>query len=319
MDLQKRLGVRPSPWDNKRLAYMVRSPTHVEAQQVPDEYDGLADYLPCQGDQGDVGTCAGWAAKGICHAAALLNDIRDIDFSAGSIYAHSREYADPPIPPGEEGSTALAVMKLLADKGAATEACAPTDTRSPFQLTECVNWQAIAGDFKIDSYHAVPVDPASLKAAIYGVTYPQPYTMPDGSPGKCPLFMVIQVYQSISQAEDNGGLVPLPGPGDPMVGYHAIDLRGWKKISGLDYWIFVNSWGLQTGDRGIYYFPVGYPLAEAWMITEDAPVPGPEPVPVPPTPSPCKVGNGIARAESLIPKILGRKGRFFYLNPGTKS
>ena len=194
----------------------------------------------------------------------------------------------------------------------------------------------------------------------------------------------------------------MPQPGDLLLGGHAILIRGWKKINNVAYWVLVNSWGVNVGDNGLFYLPVGYSIDEAWMITEDQPVPGPEPTPVPelpltvtttslpngtintpysaklaasggeapyawslqqylspfpglslssdgiisgtPTqvgttaftvqvtdylqnvatrsisitivePSPCKFGNGIVKALNLPAKLLGRKGRFFYLNP----
>ncbi len=313
MDLRKRLGMRRSPWDNKRLLYMVRRPTLAEAETIPAEFDGLAEYCPCLGDQGDIGDCGGWAGKAVMHAITFLNDRREINFSAGSIYEHSRDYVDPPIPSDEEGTTALGVMKFLADKGADTEECAPTPSQEPLQFVECANWQDIAKDFKIPSYHQVLTDQASLQAAIMGITFPQPYTMPDGSPGKAPLFITLDVYQSIEPAASNGGLVPLPQPGDPLQGSHAIELRGWKQINGQYYWIFVNSWGLSVGNHGVYYFPYGYPVAEAWLINVGAPVPGPEPAPIF-TPSPCKVGNTVAQLMNIGPALLGRKGRFQYLN-----
>jgi len=316
-NLKKRLGCFGSPWDRERLSYMIRQPTYQEAQQIPAEYDGLAEYLPCQGDQGNIGSCCGWAGKGLTHAIVLLNEKRNIDVSAGSIYLHSREYTYVPV--NQEGSTPLGVMKLLTKVGATTEECAPTDTESPFELNECINWKEIAADFRVFQYHQVPTDPESIKAALYGITYIQPYTMPDGSPGKCPLYLAIKVYKSFKEANTNGGVVPMPSPGETLLGGHAILIRGWKNIDGQDYWILVNSWGTDIGDKGIYYLPVGYTIDEAWMITDDEPHPGPEPAPrdkkLTPMPSSCPVGNGAARLLNIPLKFAKRTGRFYYLNP----
>lgn len=277
-----------------------------------------------------VHNCGGWAGAGVTKALIKLNDRRNILPSAGGIYVHSRELSDPPITEGE-GTTALGVMKCLANVGAVTEDCAPTDKTSPFELIECAEWRDVANNYRVDNYRTVPLDPASLKAAIYGITYPQPYVMPDSSPGKCPLFLVIPLYYSIGQAEVNGGIVAMPSPGEGFYGYHAVIMRGWKKITGLDYWIIVNSWG-NTGDKGIYYFPVGYPIEEAWMVTDDAPLPEPPPEPSPepeptpeptptpepepqPTPSTCKWGKAVAADLNIIQKLRGRQGRFYYMNP----
>jgi hypothetical protein len=274
-----KLGCVPSPWDTKRLLYMVRSPSYQEAVQLPAEYDGLADYVYCLGDQGDVGSCTGWAGAGLMHAIVNLNDDRLIRFSAGSIYAHARSYCNPPLPDDVQGAHPLSVMKTLAKDGATTEECAPTDTSYPFKLIECGSWREIAAEYKIGTYRQVPTDPESLKAAIYGVTYVQPYRMPDGAPGKCPLFIAIPVYQSFDRADDNGGIAPMPVENEPLRGGHAVLIRGWKLIAGKPHWVMVNSWGTSKGDRGIYYLPFGYPIWEAWMITDDAPLPPPGPEP----------------------------------------
>jgi hypothetical protein len=324
MDYKKRSGMRPSPWQHTHLAYAVRPPSFKEALTLPDEYDGLADVAKCLGNQGDVGTCGGWAGAGVTKSLIALNDKRDVLPSAGSIYVHSRELSEPPITEGE-GTTGLGVMKLLQKIGADTEVCAPTDTKSPFMIVECAEWQSIAKDYRIGSYHMVPTDPASMKAAIYGITYDQPYKMPDGSPGKAPLFTVIPIYYSVYT--EKNGVVPMPAPGEALYGYHAVVFRGWKKINGLDHWVVANSWGLDAGDRGIYYFPVGYPITESWMVTDDTPLsppPAPEPAPVPepiptpepqPTPSPCKWGNAFANALNVVQSVRHRKGRFYYMNP----
>lgn len=48
-----------------------------------------------------------------------------------------------------------------------------------------------------------------------------------------------------------------------------------------------------------------------------SPVPEPIPTPTPPPPEPstCRIGNGIAKTVNLVPALLGRRGRFHYLNP----
>ncbi len=320
VDIQSRLGCFKSPWDSKRLLYMVRSPSFEEVVQIPEEWDGLKDIIPCLGNQGDVGTCVGWAAKGLMFAIVQFNDKRKIDFSAGSIYAHSREYCDPPIDPASDGSYPIAAMKTLTKDGATTEQCSPTDVIKPFSLAECPEWREIAKDYKFSTYRQVPNDPDSMKAAIYGVTYIQPYTMSDGSSGKCPLYVAIPVYWSFQDASSNGGVVAMPQSNEYLLGGHAVLIRGWKKINNQPYWIVVNSWGTEVGDKGVYYLPFGYPLYEAWMITDDQPLPEPEPEPTPPpqpepTPSSCRIGNTITRIINLYSRIGGRRGRFFYLNP----
>ncbi|MGA2669804.1 MAG: hypothetical protein ABSF21_00045 [Dehalococcoidia bacterium] len=53
-------------------------------------------------------------------------------------------------------------------------------------------------------------------------------------------------------------------------------------------------------------------------VEPPAPPTPPAPVPPGPTPSTCPVGNGMAKAFSVLPGILRRQGRFLYMNPPRK-
>jgi len=280
VEFERKLGAFRSPFDDKRMLYALRAATYEEALALPEEYTELVQHVKI-GDQKEIGSCTGWGAKGEKHSVEQLQNGRDIDFSAGYLYWRGRDYANPPLSPYIEGGYPLAVLKLMKDKGATTERCAPTDTTQPFTYSECGNADEIASSFKIDSYHAVPIDPASMKAAIYGITYEQPFKMPDGSPGKCPLYIAIPVYRSFYSTGADG-LVSTPQSGETLAGYHAVALVGWKKVGGKGYWIVANSWGVSWGDGGFCYLAEDYPISEAWMITEGAPSPGPEPEPTPP-------------------------------------
>lgn len=265
----RNLGCIPSPWDSRNLQYLIRVPSVQELQQIPEEFDELSNYCYCHGTQGNIGSCCGWAGSGLEHTLVLLNDSQDVLFSAGSIYAHSKEQVDPPIPQEAEGSSLLGVLKFIQKVGAPPETFSPTDILQPFHLLDKPGWEIVAGHYRINSYHRVPTDEDSMKAAIYGLTFKQPYAMPDGSSGKSPLLVAIPVYDCFYNTEK--GISALPIAGEKLWGYHAVLIRGWKKIEGKLHWVVVNSWGTDTGDKGIYYIPFSYPIAEAWLVTDDAP------------------------------------------------
>lgn len=280
-EFRKKLGARPSPWDQKRLKYALRLPTYEELQTIPtDDWDGLATYDKIS-DQGDIGSCTGFGAKGVKHVVEYLQNNRDVDISAAFLYRRGQE--DAGIPIWEEGGYPLNVLKVMQKLGAATEACVPTDTKSPFDYEECGNSLEIAANYKIDTYHAVPVDPGAMMAAIYGITYEQPYKMPDGSSGKAPLYIAIPVYDSFMDTGSDG-IISVPLPGESLLGGHAVRICGWRTIEGKKYWRMPNSWGVEWGKGGVGYLPFEHPIYEAWLITEGGLSPGPDPEPIP---APC--------------------------------
>jgi hypothetical protein len=297
--IESRLGAFPSPWDDRR--YRVRVPTSAELTEIPDEYDGLESYQTI-GDQGDIGSCVGWCGEKVMEITNHLLDLERDDLSAGWLYYRSRHYAN--IPDWQEGSTNLGLMKALKKEGAATEACVPTDSVSPFDVNPCGDAYDIAKKFAIDSYWMVNREEGDMKAAMWGLTHEAPYKMPDGSLGKIPLVTAYPVNENYYEGMDDG-VVPMPG--GKFLGGHSSCVAGWKIIDGEGYWINYNSWGVDAGDSGKFYLPFGYPFYDVWII-HNGPLPDP-------TPSTCVVGNSMARILSMIPSAFGRRGRFQYLNP----
>lgn len=302
--IKERLGALPSPMDPRH--YRVRSPTAAESEEVPVEYDGLLEYHDVAGwyDQGSVGTCVGWSNSIAMEITDRLLGKHVDNLSAGWIYVRSRFYAD--VPDWQEGSTNLGAMKALNKEGACTEVCAPTKTTSPFTLTPCDKAGEEAANHLIDSYWYVNSFAPDIKAALYGLTHEAPYVMPDGTPGKIPLVTAYPVYDNYADGYDDG-IVPMPS--GEFLGGHSSLVRGWKMIDGALHWINSNSWGKDVGDGGTFYLPENYPFYDIWIIHNGPYLPPPEP-----EPSPCPVGNGAAEILNIIPWVLGRRGRFAYIN-----
>ena len=297
--IEKRLGAFPSPWDDMR--YRVTSPTPLQLAEIPDEYSGLEKYQVI-GDQGNIGSCVGWCGEKVMEITNHLIDMIPDDLSAGWLYYRSRHYAN--VPDHIEGSTNLGLMKALQKEGATTEKCAETDTRSPFSIDPCPEAYTIAKNHIVDSYWMVNKEVGDMKAAIWGLTHEAPYTMPDGSPGKIPLVTAYPVYENFYDGMDDG-IIPMPS--GKLLGGHSSCVAGWTKT----HWINYNSWGTDAGDNGKLYLPYGYPFYDVWIIHNGPP----GPTPPPPNPSPCTVGNTAAKTLNLAPRLLGRRGRFHYLNP----
>lgn len=99
------------------------------------------------------------------------------------------------------------------------------------------------------------------------------------------------------------------GSSDPPLGGHMIACVGYDDNLGA--WLIRNSWGIKWGMEGYVWIQYGdsdiYEMYQ--LIPTDDPIP-----PQPPTPSPCPLGNIFAKIFSSIAKLLGRRGRFYYLN-----
>jgi len=262
--IEKRLGAFPSPWMDTH--YRVPLATIEAIEQTPEEFTDLLQYLNLPlNDQGNVGSCVGHCGDTVMSLLHNKDEVYD-SLSAGWLYSRSRYWANI-FNPLIEGSTNLGLMKALNKEGATTEECAPTDTVKPFTMYACGEAHEIAREYMISSYHFVNRNPSDMKAAMYGLII--------GFPEKTPLVTAYPVYESFKDAYD-GGVVPIPKPGEQLLGGHSSAVVGWKKISGEVYWINANSWGDDVGDNGFFYLPMDYPFYDVELIRTGMP-PEPEP------------------------------------------
>jgi C1A family cysteine protease len=52
-------------------------------------------------------------------------------------------------------------------------------------------------------------------------------------------------------------------------GNHMVTIIGWEKKNGTNYWVCVNSWGNWGNYDGLFFLPFGYPINEAWSLTDE--------------------------------------------------
>jgi len=307
-DIESGLGALPSKWDYRN--YRVDRATVLMAQEIPEVMKDLLPYVRVpRPTQGNIGSCVGHDGDEIIQITNHLEDKETVNTSAGWLYWRSREYAN--VPEWQEGSTNLGLMKALNKDGATTEECAPTDTDAPFEIDYCEEAFEIAKKYAIDEYWMVNPNPNDIKAAMMGWTHEANYKMPDGSPGKIPLVSAYPVYESFKEAGENGGIVPMPKSGERFLGGHSSPLVAWDIIDDGKYFINPNSWGPDRGDNGFFYIPENYPFYpnDFWLIHNGPPTNNSDPFP-----SPCNIGTMWAKMNNFLPRLFGRKGRFFYGN-----
>ncbi|SPF46958.1 Xylellain [Candidatus Desulfosporosinus infrequens] len=133
-------------------------------------------------------------------------------------------------------------MKVLQQIGCAPEADWPYDV-SKFTQTPTTQSTADAVPFTITEYHRV-TDLMAMKAAL--------------SEGY-PVVIGINVYESFeSDQVAKTGIVPLPIPGENLLGGHAVLAVGYKDNETAGFVACRNSWGESWGDKGYFYLPYNY-------------------------------------------------------------
>lgn len=291
--IKERLGASPSTFDSRNLKYM-RLPTLEETHETPEEFIGLDDFSPTNfgRSQGNIGSCVGWDWN-YCYETMLelLLNYKDressrkrsnglivghvsINMSAGWAYQQSRKSSIPPVPDHVEGSTNFGAVRAAKNLGICTELLVPTDTFAPFnKINETGEMYKQAINYTISSYHNIPNDPESVKAAIYGLLYDMPYMMPDDTQGKAPLMSAFPVYSNFKDSYDDG---IVSTPKGSLLGGHSSPIFGWKVIDDKRYWMNFGSWGTGVGDKGIFYIPFDYPFyPNDWWLMKIAPTPEP--------------------------------------------
>jgi len=236
-------------------------------------------------DQGDCGSCTAFGTIGAWEALIrILEPNRNIylDLSEADLFACSGGTCDG-------GNTVEATLDQTL-KGVCLEYCLPYEPRDrSCGEDRCIDWRegarALQSWERIENIH-------QMKALL----------------DKGPLAGTMAVHQSFLNYVS--GVYHSLGPFDPVVGYHMIAIVGYDDTLGA--WLLRNSWGTGWGMDGYCWIRYGDSEIDVEMyVLEPGPLP-PEPEP---EPSPCLIGNVTARILNIFPRLLGRRGRFYYLNP----
>jgi len=235
-------------------------------------------------DQAQCGSCTAFGTIGIWEAIIRIaeNNVtdaiklseRDLFFSSGGKCRY--------------GNTMDATLNQTM-VGVCTEDCCPYDGVSagvdiPCPSDKCSNWW-LSGK-KCKSWNII-TDVNKMKSLL-------------------PLVGTMTVHQSFLNYVS--GVYHNLGDNDPVLGGHCVGIVGYDDSLGA--WLLRNSWGSSGwGMQGYCWIKYGDSEIDVCMyeIIPDGEIP-------PPSPSPCPVGNGVAKFLSVISRILGRKGRFYYLN-----
>jgi C1A family cysteine protease len=250
------MGCRKDPEDERD--YPITRMAPAKAALLPPSID-YTDKMPPVTNQGSEGTCVGFATvDGMKEYQDQLEYKEFKNLSPRYVYENARKI--DVYPDDEDGTDIRSAMKILLDRGVCYEACWPYIAHAPG--TPCKDADKEAEAFKIERYSRID----SIQA------------MKESLVANGPFVMSILCFDGIFGAP--GGVVPMPDPGEPYIGGHAICIVGYDDSKKR--FKFKNSWGSLWGDHGYGYLSYDYVNAyimDAWSAIDRLYKPGPPPEP----------------------------------------
>lgn len=249
--MQRKYNWKPDPADHRDKHFPI--PLTLEA--LPEHVD-LRPFCSPIVNQGMEGSCT--ANAGVSGAfeflelRALKNAGQDaVEFDPKHFVRGSRQfnyYATRALH-GWQGTDSGAflrdVVKVLNKTGCCREATWPYDTS---KLAVQPNQAAYdeAANHKISEYIRI------------GSIYSLRKCLADGFP----CIFGFTVYESFESPEvARTGLMPLPAPGEKVLGGHAVCAVGYDDVKKV--LIVRNSWGESWGDKGYFYMPYSFIVSDA--------------------------------------------------------
>ncbi|MBI4698401.1 MAG: C1 family peptidase [Nitrospirae bacterium] len=242
MTLLRGLGCIKDKLDGRD--YLMRA--YLPAVKIPPKVDWTKKMSPVR-DQGDEGTCVGFAATcGMKEYHEFLDYRKLVTLSPRFLYNEAKKIDGMP---RAEGTTIRAAMQALSKKGVCQEKFWPY---SPHQTNKAGEGAfSNAKKFRVMTYARIlNLNELRLSLATKG-----------------PCVIGVEVFEEMMKTKT--GLVPMPKKNKSILGGHAICPVGYndkKKVIK-----FKNSWSDAWGQKGYGYLPYTYIeryMMDAWSSVD---------------------------------------------------
>jgi C1A family cysteine protease len=245
-----RFGWKPELPDHRDYSYSQRRLGFERPVALPAQVD-LRQYCPPIMDQGELNSCTANAL-----GAAFAFDRKKQgahDFSPSRLFIYYNERKIEGDIPEDGGAYLRDGIKTLVDSGVCPESSWPYDA-TEFAAEPLSRCYQLAQDYKALSYYSL--DNAKLDELRTCLAAGFPFVFG------------FSIYNSFFQADQNAGIVPMPGDEQP-IGGHAVLAVGYNDATRM--FTIQNSWGTQNrGDHGFYYMPYDYVTSDScddfWTI-----------------------------------------------------
>lgn len=234
------LGSKPDQYDPRDFIFEAQ-PLFFAIGAIPPQVD-LRNWCSPVRDQGQQGSCTGFAITALREFLEIKQGRPNpwVELSPAYEYYQERKL-EGTVNDCEAGAMIRDGFKVLKKTGVCPEADdAYSDQNCPAPSGQANN---DATQFKISAFHRITTL-SGLKQALAGGN-------------GCVLG--IQVYASFESPQN--GHIPMPQPGEQLLGGHALFCCGYQddpQYDGGGYLIVKNSWGTGFGDQGYIYLPYAY-------------------------------------------------------------
>jgi C1A family cysteine protease len=204
--------------------------------QLPTSFD-LTDKCPPVYDQGQLGSCTGNAIAGAIEFDRMKEGLQD--FIPSRLFIYYNERAMEGTINSDSGAQIRDGIKSVVKQGDCPEDEWPYDI-AKFQERPPAACYQDALQHKATSYHRLVRNLNQMKGCLAS---------------GYPFVFGFTVYDSFQPAVEQDGHVPMPAPGEGVLGGHAVLAVGYDDAS--QWFIVRNSWGVIGQMKG--YFTIPYP------------------------------------------------------------